>query len=295
MSTPIYYVSVREAIDSGKRNLKYIPAIFAIFGLAIPGALFLKFNFFNGPHEEGMAPFPFPIYYLFVIAAGCLLAGFIWKSCHSAAWKIWALENVQDAHRLYQVAESNEMIYGRDHWLNNLEYKSGLQRSRLADLETRLDEPRQLEVPGNGPRSGETEFVYSMNRFFVQLGMVLAFFGYAFYISKGEMPFPLLIGVIIFAGFTAYKWVPRLSQPAPIRLDETALTIQKYQPVPWEKITNIFIDNVKEGKTKVKTLVIESQITPPISFDISDINSTSEAIEETLYQYWVRGKQAVQA
>ncbi|MEO6037141.1 MAG: hypothetical protein ABIQ93_01930 [Saprospiraceae bacterium] len=290
MNTQSYYVSVSEAIRAGRMNLRYIPLTLIISTGLVYTILFLKNFFLPAAHGNQGDHFPQQIFSLFLIPFSGFILAFVWRSVHSVAWKIWALENVQDVHRLYQIAINKGMIYERDSWLNKLEYKTAEQREQLADLETRLDQPRQMEGPAGSGLGGEQTFGYSLKRALLQLWIFLPFFVVVYLMNGTFQFFPFGFFLIFIGGFLLVKWLPRMGKPAPIRFDDSGLTIQKNPPMAWLDITNLSVETRPQGKNSVKMLVIETRGQPKnIELNIDDLEGGNDEIEQTLYDYWVRG------
>lgn len=278
-----YFVSVNEAIRAGRVNLKTIPTILAACGVVV------YFLLFFGWRSEVRQFHPV---LFFLIPASSVIFALAWRSFHSAAWKIWALENVQDVHRLYQVALANGMIFERGSWLNKLEFKNADQRRQLASLEVRLDQPRQMEQPASFGSAGGREFGYSFRSIALQMIGILPVIGVIYFVTGKFQFFPLGVFIIILAGIMLFQWVPLLGKPAPIRFNDTALTIKENPPVAWRNITNIYLKKKQHGKNSITMLVVETNTnSPEITLDIANIDEKDDEIEQVLYDYWVRGLQ----
>ncbi len=281
-----YFVSVSEAIRAGRLNLRTIPSIVAFGGLAFYFLLF--FDAFG----VRIVTRQFNPALLFLIPVSSLIFAFIWRSFHTAAWKIWALENVQDVHRLYQVALSQGMINKPDSWLIKLEYKTADQRQRLANLETRLDQPRQMEEPSSTLGIGEPrEFPYSLNRALLEVIMCLPVFVIIYFVTGKFEFFPFGLILIVLIGFMLFRWLPRIGKPAPIRFDAATLRIKDNPPLAWRDITNIYVEKKSDGERSETVLVVETNTTPArLDLQLSELVGRSDEIEQTLYNYWVQGK-----
>ncbi len=230
----------------------------------------------------------------FTLPLAGLVGSFAWRSFHSAAWKIYVLENVQDVHRVYQLAVSEGMIFERDSWMNKLEYRSYDQKYRLEELEKRLDEPRQMEMAGTINTAGEQAIPYSPTIPIIQGFSILGFLAAIFVANSGksEIPAPFYMVPVIIAGFIMVRWLPRFSKPAPLRFTNKELTVTDHPPVAWNNITDLRMESRRHGKSRTTFLVVETVTSGTIELNVGELKGSSSEIEDTLYQYWALAKKA---
>lgn len=284
-----YFTTVHEAIQKGKMNLQTIP-----YGIMLAGggaSALLFFQKFWFPLSSGQPPVDFnqTIFKFMGLSLLGVVAGFAWRNFHSAAWKIWAFENVQDIHRLQQLAEQKNMINKRGSFFNNFEFATADQRARLAELETRLDEPRKMEAPTNLLAAESREFKYSMKMLAFQvLGIVPFFFIMRSMTGKFEF-FPFGLFLIIFVGAMAFRWLPRIGQLAPLRLDADGFYLKKEPLVPWGEVENITLETRRRGKHSFTVLVFSlKNVEKPLEIDLSDIEGDNDGIEAAANEFWAR-------
>lgn len=288
-----YTVFTQEALQAGRMNLKYIPlGILYLGGLSVPFFMF-KGYFSQEPGWDAFALFDNPLLLIVFPLAGLVLS-FVWRSFHSAAWKIWALENVQDIHRLYKLAKGEGMIFERDSWMNKLEYRSYDQKYRLEELEKRLDANRQMEIAGTINTAGEQAIPYSTTIPFIQAFAILGFLTAIFVANpgKGSIPIPFYIIPLIMVGFILFRWWPRAYKPAPLRFNNKELMVTDHPPVAWTSITDLRIENRQQGKSRTSYLVVETIGSGTLELNIGELKGSANAIEDTLYQYWALAKKA---
>lgn len=283
----MYTIPVKDAIEAGKKNLVSIPAIplkiFIIASFSLPILVFKGRDWGLGNifHEY--------FWVLFIVSILALLWSILWRSLHSAAWKIWALENVTDAHRLYEVAERKGMIYKRNSWLNKLEFKTREQAEQLEALELRLLQPRQMEYSGLSKPLEEIQFKYELKREAIAAlpFMVLAIAVSYFTGNLLFLFFPFgLVGIFIL-GSAFY----RISKPPSLTLTPQALQIKQAPPIPWKDIEALRVERRQHGKSTLNYLVAD--LMPPqgsVELDISGLGNSVSEVEETLYEYWAWGK-----
>ncbi|MCC6413948.1 MAG: hypothetical protein IT270_20030 [Saprospiraceae bacterium] len=286
-----YNISTKEALEAGKMNLKYIPMGLIYLGSMSVLVFMFKGFFLNEPNWEPFAIFSNP-FLIFLFPLAGLVLSFAWRSFHSAAWKIWVLENVQDVHRVFQLAVSEGMIFERSSWMNKLEYRTYDQKIRLEELEQRLDKPRQMEVAGSMGLAGEQAIPYSINSILVQAIVVVGMFAgfYAFTSGKTAFPIQIFIIPVVFIGFHLVRWIPRFNSPAPLRFNNKELTVTNHPPVAWTNISDIRMESRKQGKSSTMYLVVETTGSGTLELNIGELKGSSAEIEDTLYQYWALAK-----
>lgn len=287
-----YNVSTKEALEAGKMNLKYIPfALMFSGGIAVLVLMFSGFIFEKPLFSSTTMHIDQPWIFFSLPLAG-LAASFAWRSFHSAAWKIWVLENVQDIHRVYQLAVSEGMIYKRGSWMNNLEYRTYDQKIRLEELEQRLDGVRQMEVAGSMGLAGEQSIPYSPTIPIMQGFSILGFLVAIFVMNSGksEIPAPFFMVPVIIAGFILIRWLPRFSKPAPLRFNNKELTVTDHPPVAWTNITDIRMESRQHGKSRTTYLVVETTGSGTLELNVGELKGSTAEIEDTLYQYWALAK-----
>jgi hypothetical protein len=288
-----YSVSVKDAIRAGKKNLIYIP-----LALIFIPSIIIAYTFFKNDSLLSNVSIPIfesiPNFNPILLQLLGVVCATLWRNFHVVSWKIWAFENVKDVHRLYQIACNKGMISQRGSWLNRLEYKNSDQRQRLAKLEARLDEPRQMETPAGFDLGSERSLNYSLKTTGLQFLFFLLVFG-GITVAHNQLSsfplFPLYFFTAFFVVIHSIRWIPRIGKPAPIRLTNTTLTIKDNQPIAWSNITDIYIETRRQRKTKYVVLIITTNTKPPeLELEISEIEGGADKVEQMLYDYWVRGK-----
>lgn len=289
-----YNVSTKEALQAGRMNLKYIPLGLIYLGSTSVLIFMFKGFFLNDPNWEASA-FSNNFFLLFLLPLAGLVLSLVWRSFHSAAWKIWVLENVQDVHRVYQLAVSEGLIFERDSWMNRFEYKTYDQKSRLEELEQRLDKPRQMELAGSMGLAGEQEIPYSLQSILTQAFLVVGVFAgfYAFTSGKGVFPVQIFVIPAVFIGFLLIRWIPRFNNPAPLRFNNKELMVTDHPPMSWTSITDIRIEMRQQGKSKTPFLVVKTSGAGAVELNIDELKGTAADIEDTLYQYWALAKKNI--
>lgn len=282
----MYTIAVKDAIEAGKKNLLLIPALpfkmLVVAGSVFPVMIFSKWgNLSRQIFEEYF-------WIIFGLAIFSVLWNIAWRSLHSAAWKIWALENVVDAHRLYEIAERRGMIYNQENWLGKLEYKTAEQAERLAALELRLFQARQMEDLGlTGKPLEEIQFKFNIKR---QILLVVPFLaaGLLAYMISGSI-FPFLLPFGAFIVFILLRALYLSEKPPVLILTPQHLQISKQTPIPWKSIKVLRVERRTEGRAQKNYLVVASDY-GTIEHDISEVGNSAAEVEESLYEYWVWGK-----
>lgn len=289
-----YNVSTKEALEAGRMNLKYIPyGILGLTGLAMVWYVwYMLFNERKNDFGELNDDVAFPGLVFLVPAAGYVLS-VVWRNLHSAAWKIYVLENVQDVHRAFKLAESEGMIFGPGSLLNKLEYRSVDQREKLSVLETRLSEPRQFEAATGTPVYEEQSFRYAFRMAAGQSLTIVGFFAGIYFFTQRESaelpPIVFLVPIGIMA-FLAYRWVPRFNGPPPIRFDARQLTLGNNPPVLWKDVTDLYTEKRSSGKSTIPWLVVKFAEGGVYALALNEIDGSPAEIEDTLYQHWAIAK-----
>ena len=284
----MYTIAVKDAIEAGKKNLLLIPSlpfkILVAVGTVFPVLIFSKWGILSRQIFEEY------FWASLVLTIFAIFWNIGWRSLHSAAWKIWALENVIDAHRLYEIAERRGMIYKRDNWLGKLEYKTREQTERLAELEQRLLLPRQMENTGLlGKPMETTAFKYEFNRLVLTVIPFLVFGIIAVLWMKTVIAlfFPFGLVMAIALGRVIYL----STRPASLVLTPQDLQFKNDYPIPWKIIHTLRVENRPYGRSTKDYLVIGLEhVGHPVEYDISDLGKSVAEIEETLYEYWTWGK-----
>ncbi len=288
MNNP-YFTTVPEAIERGRRDLITIPGRFVMAGALAWGFIFFKSIWLPALHGDGFSNFRQTALLGIGISLVSVAAALLWRGLHSADWKIWALENVQDAHRLYQLAEAKGMIWARKSWLNFLEFRTHEQQERLAELEMRLDKPRQMEVATPSGMLETRVFRYSFKKFLLQIGVLALFFGgftAAGFGGGGFFPFGFFFLIVVVVQLV--RWLPRLRLPEAIRLDADGITLRKRPTVAWADVADIFLEHRQQGKSSTRFLVVKTkEETPkPVEIDTADLDADDVEIEAAAHEFW---------
>ena len=288
-----YNVSTKEALEAGRMKLKYIP-----MALVYPGGWALYAAVYQRLFLDELEWNPFSmfdnLFFVFLVFLAGLGLSVAWRSFHSAVWKIWVLENVQDAHRVYQLAVSEGMIYERFSWSNTLEYRTHDQKISLEELEKRLDGPRQMEVERTiNTAAGDQSIPYSPFTPITYVVISLFFLVYIFNREPSQFGISVYFYLIFLipAGIVLVRWLPRFLKPAPLRFNNKELTVKDEPPVAWTSITDIRIEQRQEIRYRTTYLVVEITGEGPIELNIDQLKGSAVEIEDTLYQYWTLAKQ----
>ena len=229
-----YQTSVSEAIDKARWPLKWFPTIL-LFASIVVGMI--SSNITKTPSALLLTPL------------GIIVAIILWY-IHSVKWRLWAIDNVKDIHRLYQVAQREQMLTNPFGWWNRASLKWSAQGRVLLELEEeRLRAPRILEQVSNTPET--IEFKYSRSTIYIGIPFTLFMVGFLVFVPVKA---GLLVAFFVLAGaaFMIYQmvslWQRIQKHPFMIRLDPNGLTIESNSIIPWATITDCHIEIRGTGK-----------------------------------------------
>jgi hypothetical protein len=261
-------VSVEQALNKGRLQLKYLPMIttFSCIGVSI-------FLFYLKKFDGWI------VFAGFVI--GFSLGWLVW-SYFVNIWKIWAYENVRNLHELKRKAIEENLIWESGSWFEKTEFRNYEQKQKLNQLEKKFLEEDIFKDDLSVPK--ETIIRYSRITIFFLfiIYLFIAVTGVYFVLEKEYFGLvPLAVGL-----YMSYNQIKKILDKNPqIIINAEGIKLKDEQLFKWKNIRNDRVFTQKRGKNTTTYLAFNDEM-----IDIDELDIKRKELENILHVYRVRSE-----
>lgn len=273
-----YQATVKEAMERGKWPVKYMPLILFMGGIF--GGIF------------GFIATDNPVCF-YILGAG-ILGSILLGLRNSVEWKHWALDNVRDIHRLYQVAEREQYITDPDGWWNRTLLGMTAKGREVRQMEIRrlIDEPRLYESATGRPQ--DIEFGYSNSTFYVGIPIVLLIVvglltNFVQFNSFGIIIAVIGAGVMLYSMFNL--WQKMSANSFMIRLDSNGITIEDNPLIMWSDVINSYTERRGSGRHSRFYFIVVKQDGEMEEIDIGEMQGSPSSLDDAAAEFLAWSKQ----
>jgi hypothetical protein len=281
-------VSVKEAVAKGKTMLM-LPRILLIFGLFF--CMFLFWIFFTAygnitPQSAGLI-YKIGAVALFSVIPLIVLPYWFWSK-RTTKWKLWAFENVDDAHELDFAGRSAALFAKYGSVMDRIQIQTQAERQQWTALQDRLKKPYVFEDDRQVPIQTVIYFSTANRLLYIFLYLIFAggMLAVAFMALKETQQRVLACtGITLLIGFLIFPYVRDLVKHMPqLILNDKGIETVESGFNSWDTIWN---EEVKVGRQERRTvwLLLYTHATGMVRLNISELDTDHATLYHLLKVY----------
>jgi hypothetical protein len=213
------YISIEKAVNKGRWLMVFIPLI--VFLSTCMLVLFV--NQISA--------------ILMILFASFLLSWLSW-SYNAPRWRIWALENVKDVHKLMDRAIEAQLIWPEDSLFNRTEIRTKAQKLKLQQLMKKFQE--DIDYQDNISVPNEMNIYFIKRNIYFMIFIILTFNGVGIYLFCADKGYLYIVLALIMSFFIIKEDGKSLfNKEVQLVLNDKFILIAKFnEKFYWNKIVN---------------------------------------------------------